>query len=84
MSKEEFLECADDMADRIIAQSSLFRFMISNDSSTKFQNMGKTVNRLINESEDIEELASLVDRISIVSDLFRVAQKVEETLKYPL
>ncbi len=77
INKKEFLEHADNLADRILANCTLFRRVTSADQTRSFRDMGKIVGDMIDRAENEAELNTLIRELSFIRTLFQLARRVE-------
>ena len=80
IEKEKFLTHADNMADRVLARSSLFRIITSSEKTKKFRDMKEIVREMIEKSNDDRDLAAVVNKVSFISTLFQFANEVEKSV----
>ena len=80
IDQDEFLTHADNMADRVLARSSLFRIITSSEKTKKFRDMKEIVREMIENSKDDRALATVVNKVSFISTLFQVANGVERSV----
>jgi hypothetical protein len=80
IDQDKFLTHADNMADRVLARSSLFRIITSSEKTKKFRDMKEIVREMIEESNDDRGLAAVVNKVSFISTLFQFANEVEKSV----
>ena len=80
IDQDEFLTHADNMADRVLARSSLFRIITSSEKTKKFRDMKEIVSEMIENSKNDRALAAVVNKVSFISTLFQFANEVEKSV----
>ena len=79
VSKEKFIREADNLGDRILANSSLFRTLTSRPETKSFRNIGEAVENMIKSAENQEQLVKMIQNMPIIPSLFQLAGGVGKT-----
>jgi len=80
IDQKEFLTHADNMADRVLARSSLFRLITSSEKTKTFRDIKEIVLEMIEQSNNDTALAAAVNKVSFISTLFQFANEVEKSV----
>jgi len=81
IDQDKFLTHADNMADRVLARSSLFRLITSSEKTKTFRDIKEIVLEMIEQSNNDTALAAAVNKVSFISTLFQVAKGVEQRVE---